>query len=50
MYCTFCGSKEHNKTACPSTPSGNAKITWHPEDVADDFVKDQETQPTIIIF
>ena len=40
MYCTYCGSIKHNVPACPKTFSGNADRTWHPEKVANDFVKD----------
>jgi hypothetical protein len=40
MYCTYCGSKEHNVNACPSTYEGNANRAWHEDKVEDDFVKD----------
>lgn len=42
MYCVFCGLKDHNVEACPKTFSGNAARAWHPESVADHFIKDQK--------
>jgi primosomal protein N' len=41
MRCGYCGSREHNIAACPKTFSGSAARAWHPDDVADDFVKDR---------
>ena len=40
MHCSYCGSNEHNVNACPKTWGGNAARAWHPESVADDFIKD----------
>ena len=41
MRCSYCGSREHNVEACPKTWSGNAARAWHPESVANHFVKDR---------
>lgn len=40
MHCGYCGAKNHNTRACPKTWHGNAARAWHPETVADDFIKD----------
>jgi len=41
MYCTYCASREHNIEACPKTYAGNAARAWHPDTVADHYIKDR---------
>ena len=41
MRCVYCGAFDHDINACPQTFSGNAARTWHPDTVADHFVKDK---------
>jgi len=41
MRCSYCGSTEHNIKACPKTWHGSAVRAWHPDTVADDFIKDR---------
>jgi hypothetical protein len=41
LYCTYCGARDHDVTACPKTWSGNAARAWHEDDVVDHFVKDK---------
>jgi len=40
MHCSYCGSKKHNIKGCPKTYAGNAAHAWHPETIADDYIKD----------
>lgn len=40
LRCSYCGARDHAIAACPKTFSGNAARAWHPESVADRFVKD----------
>lgn len=44
MRCGYCGAKDHNIQACPKTFAGNAARAWHPDDVADDFIRDRESK------
>ncbi len=41
LCCTYCGAHDHAVAACPKTWSGNAARAWHPDTVADHFVKDK---------
>jgi hypothetical protein len=41
LYCTYCGGRDHDVKGCPRTFAGNAARTWHPDTVADHFVKDK---------
>jgi hypothetical protein len=41
MRCTYCGGTDHEIAACPKTWSGNAARAWHPNSVADHFVRDK---------
>lgn len=40
LRCSYCGARDHDVQACPKTFDGNAARSWHPESVADHFVKD----------
>ena len=42
MRCGYCGRRDHEIEACPKTFGGNAARAWHPDSVADYFVKDRE--------
>lgn len=42
MRCTYCGGRDHEIEACPKTWGGSAARAWHPETVADHFVKDKK--------
>jgi hypothetical protein len=41
MRCAYCGARDHNIEACPKTWHGSAVRAWHPETVADHFIKDR---------
>lgn len=41
MRCTYCGERDHDVKGCPKTYSGSAARAWHPDSVADHFVKDR---------
>lgn len=41
MRCSYCGAGSHEIEACPKTWGGNAARAWHPDSVADHFVKDK---------
>lgn len=40
LRCTYCGGRDHDVQACPKTHDGNAARAFHPETVADHFVRD----------
>jgi hypothetical protein len=41
LRCSYCGGRDHAIDACPRTFHGNGARTYHPESVADHFVKDK---------
>lgn len=41
LRCTYCGGTDHDIKACPKTYSGSAARAWHPDTVADHFIKDR---------
>lgn len=41
LRCSYCGGRDHDIAACPRTFSGNGARTYHPDSVADHFVKDK---------
>lgn len=41
LRCTYCGGRDHDIKACPKTWGGSAARAWHPDSVADHFVKDR---------
>jgi|HubBroStandDraft_6_1064221.scaffolds.fasta_scaffold00056_14 hypothetical protein len=41
LRCVYCGGTDHNINACPKTWSGSASRSFHPDTVADHFVKDK---------
>ena len=42
LRCTYCGGTDHDVAACPKTHAGSAARAWHPDRVADHFVRDRD--------
>lgn len=41
LRCSYCGGRDHDVQACPKTHAGSAARAWHPDSVADHFIKDR---------